>query len=88
MITSKHFKVFWQQQDSQTFTRGAVIVPKKVMSLATARHTLKRQLLELLRKHSDKLQGYDLVVYVSRPSVNSTKEQLQSELITLIQKMS
>lgn len=63
--------------------QGAVVVPKKVSTLATDRHTLKRRLHNLLYQLRE-TQAYCLTLVVKPGALNRTNLELESELNQLM----
>jgi ribonuclease P protein component len=76
--SSAHFLVLFPEK-----VEGyAVVIPKKVVRLSSARHRLKRQVLEALRAASPLPPA--LVVFPRSSAVGVHYEEMKSELAALI----
>lgn len=68
---------------NQNFPRFGFIVPKKILSKASDRNTLKRRLKTILARHQKELKGADILFFPAAVALKRTFADLEAETLQL-----
>lgn len=80
----QHLSVYFLYSSPLLQAKGAVIVPKKQIPLATQRNTLKRKIKSILSQELKVKKGIKLVVLARGSAGQLTYSELENELKNLI----
>lgn len=79
--------ILYIKNNNLDHSRGAVIVPKKVVSKSTRRSEIKRQMRIALLTGLQEKTGLDLVLYLKSVKKDLTREIISSEVDSLLNKI-
>ena len=87
MLTSQHFKIFWNE-NNYGFPRLAVRAPKKEIPGAVFRNSIKRLVREGFRIRLETLPSFDYLVVCRRHLGICSNKEIMASFSTLLIKIS
>lgn len=75
-------------ENRRDFTRGAVVVSKKIEKRAVRRNKAKRKVWEALRLiYPDIKKGFDIIINLKKEAIGEKFETLKRDLLTTLEKI-